>query len=167
MRFPDQFRHLIKPGIIITAVIWVIAALLLITAVQAIATNRAYHNRITALNREITMLEARQKEINSQKQVLNITDEKLSLILASLMKAGKKTNLQLGEISIAEEKERDGYRVLPVTVVLKGNYNQIGRFINILEREEPRMQFQAIDLSTHETSGTAIIAKIKADFINL
>jgi Tfp pilus assembly protein PilO len=141
--------------------------MLLLIAVQTITNNRAYHSRINALNREITMLETRQKEIESKKMVLNITDEKLSLILAGLMKAGKKANLMLGEISIAEEKEREGYRVLPVTVVIKGNYNQIGRFINILEREEQRLQFQAIDLSTRETSGTAIIAKLKADFINL
>jgi len=167
MRFPDQFRHLIKPGFIITAIIWLITVMLLLTAVQTITNNRAYHNRINGLNREITMLEARQKEIESKKILLNITDEKLSLILADLMKAGKKANLMLGEISIAEEKEREGYRVLPVTVVIKGNYNQIVRFINILEREEQRLQFQTIDFSTRETAGTAIIAKLKADFINL
>lgn len=167
MRFPDQYKPLIRPTVLVAIVVWLVAIVLFGTAGHRLIRHIGNQSRITALTSEIMAMAARQEALNIRKDSLKISDDRLSPLLAGLMRAGRKARLQLGEISIGEEKPRDGFRIIPLTLTMKGTYNQIGRFVNYVEREEIRLQFQAVDLAIDDKTGTGIIAKLKAEFISL
>ncbi|OPX18416.1 hypothetical protein BXT86_01275 [candidate division WOR-3 bacterium 4484_100] len=160
----DKFRDLIGHGVVNIAVPWFLIVILLYLAVFTCSHNRSLRLRIRRLKQEISELEKISSQVEVSRKVLSSPDERLSAILNTLNTAGKWAGIGLGEVGIGDELERDGYYVLPISLVIKGNYNQIGRFINWIERCDNRIQFTQIRL---ETKAGRIVCELKGEFIIL
>jgi len=167
MRIQDKYRDLINIWIIFIIISLSIVIGITYVVISSYSHTIALKNQCKTLNKEIEGLEENRIKVEDSKKQLNLGDERLSTILAILTSASKRSKASLGEISISEEIEREDYKVLPITLAIKGNYNQIGRFINTIERKDIRFQFWEIELSTKETMGRGIICKIKGEFVIL
>lgn len=167
MRIQDKYRDLINIWIIFIIISLSIVIGITCVAISSYSHSIALKNQCKTLNKEIERLEENRIQVQTSKKKFNLGDDKLSTILSTLTSASKKSKASLGEISISEEIERGDYKVLPITLAIKGNYNQIGRFINTIERKDIRFQFWEIELSTKETMGRGIICKIKGEFVIL
>lgn len=167
MRIQNKLETLINKWVILVVVSWLVIIILAIIVLTSYFKNQSFSTHCKKLDNEIEMLEKNRAQLTHDKQMLDLGDERLSTILASLTAASKKSKASLGEISVSEEVEREGYKVLPITLSIKGSYNQIGKFINIIEREEIRMQFWDVQLSTKETKGRGVICTMKGEFIIL
>jgi len=119
-----------------------------------------------ALKQEIETLKKKKIELEKAKKSLNVEDKKLSMILTELLSASKKSGVNLGETEVGDFNDKENFRVLPITISVKGDFNQIGRFVNILEKN-PRFQTKGINLSTKETKGIGIIGQIHVDYVFL
>lgn len=122
--------------------------------------------QVEKLSNEITLLSAKKNQIESSMDELNMKDKKLSVILNDLLSASKKSGVLLGETSIAELNEEENFRSLPLSISVKGNYNQIGKFINLLEKNMC-FRINEVKLSTKEKKVRGIVCTIKAEFISL
>ena len=164
MRIQNIINSLANRWVIFTLITWVILAVVIIFVFTNNWKSETLRNQKIELSREIEMLSEKKDYIEAGKEKLNLEDKKLSVILSDLLSASKKSGASLGETQIAEVIEHDNYRSLPVTISIKGNYNQIGKFINLLEKN---LQFQImeVNLSTKETKGKGIICTIKAEFV--
>ena len=167
MRISDKLRIITKPWVIAVFLIWSASGFLSWFAAAGHIRNIAKEKECTKIRSEITRLTELKVKLTVHQAQFTIEDERISAILNGFMSAGKKTNIGIGEIKIGEESERDGYKSLPVTVTIHGDYNQIGHFINTIEREQGRYLIQGIELSTKETKGAGIIGKIIGEYINL
>jgi Tfp pilus assembly protein PilO len=153
---------------------WTIFAILIglaiiivsITGIMYYEKDVDLNNQQAVLKQEIEILKITQTELETVKKYLKIEDKKLSLVLTELLSAAKKSGVNLGETEIGDIGDKDNFRVMPVMISVKGDFNQIGRFINILEKN-PRFQTKEIDMSTKETKGIGIISRIRADYILL
>lgn len=167
MRIQNKLKSLINKWVILVAVSWLGIIILAINVLAVYSENQNLGNYCKSLANEIKRLEKNRAQLMMNKQMLGLEEERLSTILAGLTAASKRSKVSLGEISVREESEREGYKILPITLSVKGNYNQIGKFINIIEREEMRLQFWDVRLSTKETKGRGIICTMKGEFIIL
>ncbi len=167
MRVQDKFRALISPLTIFVLFIWLITCILLYNAFLIYIKNKTYIIQCQELQSKLNILQEKSKQLKNKEISFNLKDERLSAILSLLVSASKKSDAQIGEVNIGTEMENMDNKVLPLIIVVKGTYNQIGRFINNIEREDPRLQFNDIELSTKETNGLGIICKLKGYFIIL
>lgn len=166
MRIHNIYSTLTNTWVILAIVTWLILILTagsVLTFYSKAEILKSYKNQ---LNRDIAVLAEKKDRIESSMSKLNLEDKKLSAILTDLLSASKKSGARLGETSIAELSEQDDYKLLPVTISVKGNYNQIGKFINLVEKNL-RFNVIEVNLSTKQTKGAGIICKIKAEFIIL
>lgn len=166
MRIHNIYSTLASPWVILSIVTWLILILIagsVLTFYGKAETLKSYKNQ---LNLDIAVFGEKKDRIESSMSKLNLEDKKLSAILTDLLNASKKSGARLGETSIAELSEQDDYKSLPVTISVKGNYNQIGKFINLVEKNL-RFNVIEVNLSTKQTKGAGIICKIKAEFIIL
>ena len=122
--------------------------------------------QVEKLSNEITLLSAKKNQIESSMDELNMKDKKLSVILNDLLSARKKSGVLLGETSIAELNEEENFRSLPLSISVRGNYNQIGKSINLLEKNMC-FRINEVKLSTKEKKVRGIVCTIKAEFISL
>ena len=167
MRIQIKLGTLINKWVTLVVVSWLVIIILAIVVLTSYFKNQSLSTHCKKLDNEIEMLKENRAQLAHDKQALDFGDERLSTVLASLTAASKKSKASLGEISVSEEVEREGYKVLPITLSIKGSYNQIGKFINIIEREEIRMQFWDVRLSTKETKGRGIVCTMRGEFIIL
>lgn len=167
MRIHDKLRALINPWFLFTISIWMVVLGMACAALAGYTKNLFYKSQMQELISQFNVLQVKNEQLRNSKFVLNIDDEHLSTILSILIKTSREAKVGLGEISIGTEIMYGGNNALPLTISIKGSYNQIGRFINYLEREDVRFQFTEIELSTKETQGLGIIGKIRGYFIIL
>ncbi len=166
MRIQNIVNALTSRWIIFTIITWSIV-ILAGGSVFTYHRNKAAlkHQRIQLLS-EIETLSKKRDNISAGKEQFNFEDRKLSAILSDLLSASKESGACLGETEIEELVRHDNYQLLPVTITVKGDYNQIGKFVNLLEKNV-RFKILEVNQSTKETKGSGIVCKIKAEFITL
>lgn len=166
MRIQNIVNHLTNRWVLFILITW---SILILTAGSVFVyyfKNVTLKNQKIQLNEEIKILSEKRDCIDTEKERFNLKDKKLSAILADLLSASKKSGARLGETGIAELIEHETYQAFPVTISIKGNYNQIGRFVNLIEKNL-RFKILEVNLSIKETKGAGIISKIEAEFIIL
>ena len=166
MRIQDFYSNLRSRWISLTIATWFVLILLA-------GTNFLLYSRIEAmkaqkiqLDTDIALLKEKKERIEFSMNELNLEDKKLSAILNDLLSASKKSGALLGETSIAELNKEESFNSLPLNISVKGNYNQIGKFINLLEKNMC-FRINEIKLSTKEKKIKGIVCTIKAEFISL
>lgn len=167
MRFQNKLGPLKNTWTLITVFSWLVAVGFIYWAARAYFYNIELQEQIHQMDQEIETMKRNLDNLEKTKHILSTGDEKLSAILANLTAASQESKVSLGEISIGEELPRESYRVLPITVQIMGTYNQIGNFINIIDRGDQRFQFWDLRLSTKDTKGKGIICKMSGEFIVL
>lgn len=167
MRIQDKFGALINPWIVFVLSVWLANITLIYAVITGNIKDKIYETQYQELNCQFNTLQEKLKQLKDRKVIMKIDDERLSTLLSLLVKASSKSDAGLGEISIGTVAEYEGNKALPVAITIKGNFNQIGRFINNLEAEDARFQFCEMELSTKETKGAGIMCKLKGYFIIL
>lgn len=167
MRFQNKLGPLKNTWTLITILSWLVAAGSVYWAARSYFYNIELQEQIRQMDREIETMKRNLDNLEKTKHILSDDDERLSAILANLTAASQKSKVSLGEISIGEELPRESYRVLPITVQIMGTYDQIGRFMNIIDRGDQRFRFWDVMLSTKEAKGRGIIGKLTGEFILL
>jgi len=164
MRIRNITDALASRWVILTIIIWVGTIMVFGFVLAYSSKNENLRNEQIELNQEIQILSEKKNYVEAGKKNFTLEDKKLSIILADLLSAGKQSGVALGEMQIAELTEHDNYRALPITISMKGDFNQIGKFVNLVEKN---LQFQILDInvSTKETKGIGIICKIRAEFL--
>jgi Tfp pilus assembly protein PilO len=166
MRIQDIFGSLANRWIAVTIIVWVITL--------AIATSNGWFYFETKLlcakidhtKHEIEVLSEKKRLLNQERVELEIEDKKLSMILTDLLTACKKSGVYLGETKVAHATEHEDYASLPITISIKGSYNQIGKFLNLIEKTL-RFKVLEVGLSTKETKSQTIVGKIFVEFMVL
>ena len=166
MQIQDFYRNITSRWILLTLVTWVVLILTASTNLLLYSRTESMKKQNTQLNTEIALLKEKKERIESSMNELNVEDKKLSATLNDLLSASKKSGVLLGETSIAELNEDEDFSFLPLNISVKGNYNQIGKFINLLEKNMC-FRINEIKLSTKEKKVKGIICTIKAEFISL
>ena len=166
MRVQDIGRILTKRWQILTVLLWVlmIAAGLVVFAVWN-RTARINQN-ILAIQAEIAELEIRQQMIEQNQSEVQFEDKQLSALLSDLFGACKASQTRLGETAVLDPKDGEGYESIPISVSVRGTYNQIGRFVNRLEKAN-RFRIKELNLSSKDHKGLGILGKLKAEYIRL
>jgi|YelNatPaOPRAMG01_1025707.scaffolds.fasta_scaffold07014_2 Tfp pilus assembly protein PilO len=164
MRIQNKFGALITLNFLIPFFLLLSLIGVIIRIVSSYSYNLEYHDQLRALVKQKSILQERQKKIEEQKVILNIKEANLSKILGLLIKSSKNSGALLGTISVGHRMEYRDAMAIPLTITVKGNYNQIARLVNILEREDIRFQLIEISLSTKETKGMGIIGRLKGYF---
>ncbi len=166
MRIQNIIRSLTSRWFVFTYIMWLILLLsIFYCGMYGYKYINLKHQRIQ-LNNEIKMLVEKKEYVQAKKEGLNLDDVRLSAILSDLLSVSKKSGARLGETEVSTLIERDNYKAFPVTISIKGSYNQIGRFVNLVEKNL-RFEVQEVNLSTKETKGIGIVCEIKAEFIIL
>jgi Tfp pilus assembly protein PilO len=166
MRIQDFYSNITSRWVILTLVTWTVLILTAGSVLLFCTKTESMKKQKEKLDYEITLLAAKKDRIESNMSELNSEDRKLSVILNDLLKASKKSGALLGETSIAEINEEENFKSLPLSISVKGNYNQIGKFINLLEKNVC-FRIREIKLSTKQKKVKGIICTIKAEFISL
>jgi Tfp pilus assembly protein PilO len=165
MRVRNIIDYLASRWVILTIISWAIIIVMASNVISFHSQNETLGNQKVELTREIEILTQKKDYIEAgREQFKFLKDKKLSIILSDLLSASNKSGAMLGETEIGELISHDNYQSLPITISVKGSYNQIGTFINLFENN---LQFQIsdINLSTKESKGSGIICRIKAEFI--
>ena len=166
MRIQDLYSNITSCWVIFTIAIWLVLILTAGSVLLFYTRTESMKKQKEKLNYEIILLAAKKDRIELSMSELNLADKKLSVILNDLLKASKKSGALLGETSIAEINEEENFKSLPLNISVKGNYNQIGKFINLLEKNMS-FRIREVKLSTKEKKTKGIICTIKAEFISL
>ncbi len=164
MRIQNKIGALITFKFLIPFFIFLILLGVIFGIISSYSYNLEYRDQLRALVKEKSILQERQKKIEEQKVILNIKEDNLSRILGLLIRSSKNSGALLGEISLGQRMEYRNTMAIPLTITIKGNYNQIARLVNNLEREDIRFQLTEISLSTKETKGIGIIGRLKGYF---
>lgn len=164
MRIQTIAKIITSRWIIFSVIAWATLMAIAVSVIVSYLHGESLRAQKIELTKEIEILTIKKNCIENEIQELDLEDKKLSMILADLLSASTISGASLGETQIANVIENEQYRALPVTISIKGTYNQIGRFVNLLEKN---LQFKIVDvhLSTKETKGAGIIGTIKADFV--
>jgi Tfp pilus assembly protein PilO len=166
MRIQDLYRNITSRWVLLIFATWLVLILTAGTILLLYAGTGSMNRQKEQLNNEIALLSAKKDRVESSMNELNMEDKKLSAILSDLLSASKKSGALLGETSIAELSKEETFKSLPLNISVKGNYNQVGKFINILEKNMC-FRINEIKLSTKEKKLKGIICTIKAEFISL
>ena len=166
MRIQDFYSNMRSRWISLTIATWLVIMLIAGTVLLLYSRTESMKKQNIQLNTEIALLKEKKERIESSMNELNMEDKKLSAILNDLLCASKKSGAMLGETSIAELNEEESFNSLPLNISIKGNYNQIGKFINLLEKNMC-FRINEIKLSTKEKKIKGIVCTIKAEFISL
>jgi Tfp pilus assembly protein PilO len=161
MRIQDIFGSLSSRWVIFTLVTW-----LAVSAVTVL--NAAFYYRTQFLREQVTQVQ-REIDILSKKKAVweqHMVDKRLSMILADLLSASKQSGVHLTETKVALLDEQKNYAALPIEVKIMGTFNQIGIFVNSIEKN-PRFRILEINLSTKGTEAKAIVGKVVTEFIVL
>ena len=166
MRIQDFYSNLTSRWILLTIASWLVLILVAVTILLLYTRTESMKKQKIQLNTEIAQLAEKKDRIEASMNELNMEDKKLSAILNDLLIASKKSGALLGETSIAELNKEENFSSLPLNISVKGNYNQIGKFINLLEKNMC-FRINEIKLSIKEKKIKGIVCTIKAEFISL
>jgi hypothetical protein len=166
MRVHLDLKNLTNRWIVLTIAVWSILALLAVVITMVVFKTSDLHSAEDLLERDIHSLTVARERIEQEKTRVGFDDKKISEILTELVTSSKRAGVRLGETELGDVESRGTHIVIPVTVSIKGNYNQIGMFVNILEHNL-RFKIMEVSLSTKETKGSGILTKLHAEYVIL
>ncbi len=164
MRIQDIISSLGNRWIIYLIATWAAILIFAILIIYYLGQNQLQQYQKVELSQAIEMLKEKKKLLDEGKKQVNLEDAKLSMILSDILTASSKSNVSLGQTEIAEVISRENYSAQPIIITAKGDYNQIGTFVNLLEKN---LRFQILDvqLSTKESKAEGIVCRIKVEFV--
>jgi Tfp pilus assembly protein PilO len=166
MRFQDIYHTIKNPVVIKIAAMWgLVGAVGIFSAFLWIKAIIIQDEHIS-LKQQIEILTKKRSFLESDSIEMQVEDIRLTMILVDLLEARKQSNIHLMEASVSDEVLSETYARMPLTVTLRGTYNQIGMFVNALEKK-PRFKIIEVNLSTKQKKRSGIIGEIKADFIRI
>jgi Tfp pilus assembly protein PilO len=166
MRIQDIFGSLSSRWVIFTLVTWLAVSAVTVLNAAFYYRTQFLREQVTQVQREIDILSKKKAVWEQHKVEVDMVDKRLSMILADLLSASKQSGVHLTETKVALLDEQKNYAALPIEVKIMGTFNQIGIFVNSIEKN-PRFRILEINLSTKGTEAKAIVGKVVTEFIVL
>lgn len=166
MRIQNIPGSLTNRWILLTIVAWLIVFTIVCTNAFTYLDGKEANDQIKRMQREIESLNKKKRAIEQNTIELDLSDKKLSMILSDLLQACRKSGANLAETKVGLLTENMNYECLPITVTINGDYNNIGTFVNLMEKNL-RFRILEVNLSTKETESRSIVSRILAEFIVL
>lgn len=166
MRFQAVYHTVKNRWVIMIICLWTLIAAVAVSSLVLWVKSLAMQDEQITLAQYIEKLEKKKQFFENHPGNLQSDDVRLTAILTDLMEAREKSRIQLLETSISEEMTLETHTVISVTISVRGTYNQIGMFVNLLEKNQ---HFKVVDLnmSTKQKERSGIIGKINAEFIRV
>ena len=123
---------------------------------EKIASASNWENRLDQLNDQHKELES----FFSKIYVSLPDDDQMSAIVNHVFNEAEAVDLKLNQMRPAARIEEESHIQIPLAITLRGNYHQIGRFVNAIELSNYLMKVDEIKIREEREPGAPLVGEI-------